>query len=169
MLSAVHTYMHMWSPIFCEVGLQCLLSTTPLLKFFLEQFTSEDCTKDSLTTYFYHLVRKIWSGQFSIVYPRDFKNALGLFHVQFQDYRQVCFFLLRYLDGITFIGDQFSLVIKLFDWGATMLLSLIFHSQFIEVLIMMAIMWKDLKFCPITLCHSSLRQNNLKYFIKINL
>lgn len=97
MLSAVHTYMHMWSPIFCEVGLQCLLSTTPLLKFFLEQFTSEDCTKDSLTTYFYQLVRKIWSGQFSIVYPRDFKNALGLFHVQFQDYRQVCFFFTEIL------------------------------------------------------------------------
>lgn len=92
MLSAIHTYMYKWSPIFCELGLQCLLSTTPLLKFFLEQFTLEDFPKDSLTTYFYQLVRKIWSGQFSIVYPRDFKSALGLFHVQFQDYRQVCLF-----------------------------------------------------------------------------
>lgn len=73
---------------FMNAGLQCLLSTTPLLKFFLEQFTLEDFPKDSLTTYFYQLVRKIWSGQFSIVYPRDFKSALGLFHVQFQDYRQ---------------------------------------------------------------------------------
>lgn len=99
MLSAIHSctymykwFMYKWFPIFCELGLQCLLSTTPLLKFFLEQFTLEDFPKDSLTTYFYQLVRKIWSGQFSIVYPRDFKSALGLFHVQFQDYRQVCLF-----------------------------------------------------------------------------
>lgn len=113
MLSAIHTYMYKWSSIFCELGLQCLLSTTPLLKFFLEQFTLEDFPKDSLTTYFYQLVRKIWSGQFSIVYPRDFKNALGLFHVQFQDYRQVCFFLLRFLNGIAFIADRFSLKINM--------------------------------------------------------
>ncbi|XP_062584733.1 uncharacterized protein LOC134246383 [Saccostrea cucullata] len=73
---------------FMNAGLQSLLSTTPLLKFFLEQFTLEDCSQDTLITNFHQLVCKIWSGRYTIVYPRDFKNALALFHVQFQDYRQ---------------------------------------------------------------------------------
>ncbi|KAK3094941.1 hypothetical protein FSP39_008127, partial [Pinctada imbricata] len=73
---------------FMNSGLQSLLSTTPLVKYFLEQFSTEESQVDTLTNNFHQLICKIWSGRYSIIYPRDFKNALGLFHIQFQDYRQ---------------------------------------------------------------------------------
>ncbi|KAJ8309900.1 hypothetical protein KUTeg_011765, partial [Tegillarca granosa] len=75
---------------FMNSGLQSMLSTTPLLKYFLDKYLeAETMDKDStLAIHFIYLACKYWSGNFSIIYPREFKNALGLQHSQFQDYRQ---------------------------------------------------------------------------------
>ena len=35
-------------------------------------------------------MQKFWSGSFSLIHPNKFKEVVGLYHPQFQDYRQVC-------------------------------------------------------------------------------
>ncbi|XP_014781994.1 uncharacterized protein LOC106877571 [Octopus bimaculoides] len=73
---------------FMNAGLQCLFCNMHLVKYFHEQFVFDDLTKDTLTGKFCQLVRKVWSGHFSLIHPLDFKNTLGMYYPQFQDFRQ---------------------------------------------------------------------------------
>ncbi|XP_045201160.2 uncharacterized protein LOC123554858 [Mercenaria mercenaria] len=73
---------------FMNAGLQCLTSTMPLVKFLLGYYQNRKTLDDTLFGQFQKLFAKIWSGQFSIVHPKDFKQTLGIYHTQFQDYRQ---------------------------------------------------------------------------------
>ncbi|GFN98221.1 ubiquitin carboxyl-terminal hydrolase [Plakobranchus ocellatus] len=73
---------------FMNSGLQSLMSCAPLVKFFCESYTLTDDNRHTLTAHFYVLLCKMWSGQFSVVHPRKFKDFLGLYHSQFEDYRQ---------------------------------------------------------------------------------
>lgn len=81
---------------FMNAGLQSLMSCAPLVKFFCESYNLTDGNKHTLTAQFYVLLCKMWSGHFSVVHPRKFKEFLGFYHSQFEDYRQVgmSFFLL---------------------------------------------------------------------------
>ena len=74
---------------FMNAGIQCLASCPPLLKHFFEQFQLTDGLRNTLTGAFYLLLCKMWSGKYSLVQPRHFKDMLGFYHPQFQDYRQV--------------------------------------------------------------------------------
>ena len=74
---------------FMNSGLQCIMASSPLVKFFLEEFTLDKSVTDTLMGRFYILLCKIWCGQYSVIYPKRFKDTLGLYHSQFQDYRQV--------------------------------------------------------------------------------
>ena len=38
----------------------------------------------------WQLVRKVWSGNYTILHPLEFKQVLGARHTQFRDFRQVC-------------------------------------------------------------------------------
>ncbi|CAE1268979.1 unnamed protein product [Acanthosepion pharaonis] len=73
---------------FMNAGLQCLFCNTHLVKFFHEQFVLNDVSKDTLTGKFCQLVRKVWSGNFSLIHPLDFKGTLGMYYPQFHDFRQ---------------------------------------------------------------------------------
>jgi hypothetical protein len=53
------------------------------------QFHLDESLRGTLTGSFYLLLRKMWCGQYGVVVPRHFKELLGLYHPQFQDYRQV--------------------------------------------------------------------------------
>lgn len=74
---------------FMNSGLQCLMSTMPLVKFLLGYYHNKRSVDETLLGQFQRLFAKIWSGQFSVVHPKDFKQTLGIYHSQFQDYRQV--------------------------------------------------------------------------------
>ncbi|KAL4220399.1 hypothetical protein ACF0H5_020802 [Mactra antiquata] len=73
---------------FMNAGLQCLMSTMPVVKFLLGYYQNKRSIDETLLGQFQRLFVKIWSGQFSIVHPKDFKQTLGIYHSQFQDYRQ---------------------------------------------------------------------------------
>ncbi|CAG5115431.1 unnamed protein product, partial [Candidula unifasciata] len=73
---------------FMNAGLQSLMSCAPLVKFFCESYNLTDGNKHTLTAQFYILLCKMWSGHFSVVHPRKFKDFLGFYHSQFEDYRQ---------------------------------------------------------------------------------
>lgn len=72
---------------FMNAGLQSLMATPPVIKYFLQNH-SEALGGHSLLEQFSIFVSKFWSGQFSILYPKDLKTALGHIHGQFKDYRQ---------------------------------------------------------------------------------
>ncbi|KAK7090065.1 uncharacterized protein [Littorina saxatilis] len=73
---------------FMNAGIQCLASCSPLLKHLFERFKLTESLRGTLTGAFYLLLCKIWSGKYSVVQPVHFKELLGLYHPQFQDYRQ---------------------------------------------------------------------------------
>ncbi|ESP05048.1 hypothetical protein LOTGIDRAFT_109772, partial [Lottia gigantea] len=73
---------------FMNSGLQSLLASDQLVKFCLEALVISPELQDTLLGRFKTLVMKIWSGEYSVIYPRDFKDTLSLYHNQFQDYRQ---------------------------------------------------------------------------------
>ncbi|XP_052783368.1 uncharacterized protein LOC128219583 [Mya arenaria] len=73
---------------FMNSGLQCLLSTPALLHFMFRYHRDAGIPDNTLLGEFRRLLAKVWSGQFSVVYPREFKQILGLYHPQFQDFRQ---------------------------------------------------------------------------------
>jgi len=73
-----------------NAGLQCLMSTTPMVKFLLHYQNTVKTMDSTILSHFVRLFCKVWSGHFSVVYPKDFKTTLGVYHPQFQDYRQVC-------------------------------------------------------------------------------
>ena len=74
---------------FMNSGLQCLLSSVPLVRFLFNYTVTDQSVKSTLLGQFHELFEKVWSGRYSIIFPRDFKQTLGLYHPQFQDYRQV--------------------------------------------------------------------------------
>ncbi len=52
-------------------------------------FVESQVSDVSLTWQFANLLSKVWSGAYSVIHPKEFKNILGAYHPQFQDYRQV--------------------------------------------------------------------------------
>lgn len=84
---------------FMSAGLQSLVAAFTLVEYFTSKSdednlkTSTDMqlkTCRSLVDEFALLVKKMWSGKYSIVHPSDFKQILGVHYPQFKDYRQVC-------------------------------------------------------------------------------
>ncbi|XP_063243702.1 uncharacterized protein LOC134542986 [Bacillus rossius redtenbacheri] len=73
---------------FMAAGLQCLAATPPLVQFFLRRPASEKDGQLCLTEQFTLLVHKVWTGDFAVLHPAGFKQALGVKHPQFKDYRQ---------------------------------------------------------------------------------
>ncbi|KAK3576537.1 hypothetical protein CHS0354_018043 [Potamilus streckersoni] len=73
---------------YMNAGLQCLISTSPLVKYFFDVYNIDPSERKTLLGQFYSLLCRVWGGRYSILHPRDFKNVLGLYHSQFQDYRQ---------------------------------------------------------------------------------
>nr|CAD7449085.1 unnamed protein product [Timema bartmani] len=79
---------NMGNTCFMGAGLQCLAATPALIRFFLNRAPGEKELPHSLTDQFSTLIHKIWSGDFGILHPIEFKQALGIKHPQFKDYRQ---------------------------------------------------------------------------------
>nr|CAD7404849.1 unnamed protein product [Timema cristinae] len=79
---------NMGNTCFMGAGLQCLAATPALIRFFLNRAPGEKELPHSLTDQFSTLIHKIWSGEFCILHPIEFKQALGIKHPQFKDYRQ---------------------------------------------------------------------------------
>lgn len=72
---------------FMNSGLQCIFNNKRFIQFFLEN-NVEACIKDVLTNKFAEVLRKVWSGQFSVLHLSEFKEAIGSSYPQFRDYRQ---------------------------------------------------------------------------------
>ncbi|XP_065212556.1 ubiquitin carboxyl-terminal hydrolase 4-like [Planococcus citri] len=73
---------------FMSTGIQCLVATTSLVRFFLKKLSASNLDENSLTMQFTELLQKMWSGQYSIVHPMKFKQALGSYYPQFKDCSQ---------------------------------------------------------------------------------
>ncbi|XP_049763411.1 uncharacterized protein LOC126092050 [Schistocerca cancellata] len=73
---------------FMAAGLQCLAATPSLVQFFLSRNAAIKDDPHSLTDQFSLLIHKMWSGQWGVIRPFEFKQALGFNHPQFKDYRQ---------------------------------------------------------------------------------
>jgi len=80
---------NMGNTCFMNAGLQCLFSNGQLVKHMLEDNTTLANIDETLTEKYEALLRKVWMGQYSIIYPEQFKQILGIYHPQFKDYRQV--------------------------------------------------------------------------------
>lgn len=76
-------------------GLQCILATPPVVEFFLQFFSDKVSNKDveqqdnkkrkeKLSVTFGPMLKSIWEGQYRVLRPGDFKEALGRRHCQFQ-------------------------------------------------------------------------------------
>eukprot|EP00094_Tigriopus_californicus_P011792 TCALIF_11390-PA protein Name:"Similar to USP4 Ubiquitin carboxyl-terminal hydrolase 4 (Bos taurus)" AED:0.25 eAED:0.27 QI:0/0/0/0.75/1/1/4/0/1396 len=79
---------------FLNSGLQCLLASAPVVEYFAEFFTpqnnvreKEDCPK-SLSTDFSDLLKQVWQGEFQMIKPQVFKDALAEIHPQFKGTQQ---------------------------------------------------------------------------------
>lgn len=73
---------------FMNSGMQCLLSNPSIIKFFLEDFKIDEGSRHVLAGKFAVLLEKFWSGFFSLLHPSEFHHTVGVYHSQFQDYRQ---------------------------------------------------------------------------------
>eukprot|EP01155_Anaeramoeba_flamelloides_P008983 Anaeramoba_flamelloidesa137904_9.p1 GENE.a137904_9~~a137904_9.p1 ORF type:complete len:110 (+),score=19.56 a137904_9:3-332(+) len=76
-------------------GLQCLINTNKLREYFISKrylpninTTNPIGTGGKLVKGFADLINNYWSGEFSVITPRDFKQILGRFAVQFQGFGQ---------------------------------------------------------------------------------
>ena len=49
----------------------------------------ETMVRDTLTGAVSDVIRRMWSGQYLMLQPKNFKNTLATYHPQFQDFRQV--------------------------------------------------------------------------------
>lgn len=74
---------------FMASGLQCLAATPPLIQSFLSRSCVEKDNVHSLTDQFASLLQKMWSGNYCVLRPIEFKQALGFNYPQFKDFRQV--------------------------------------------------------------------------------
>ena len=57
--------------------------------FLARQPVGEKENLHSLTDQFASLLQKMWSGNYSVLRPVEFKQALGSYYPQFKDFRQV--------------------------------------------------------------------------------
>lgn len=73
---------------FMNAGLQCLLSNGRLVGYFLADEEGDVEGEDSLTSQLAHLLRQVWSGNYSCLRPAPFKEALSQACPQFSDCRQ---------------------------------------------------------------------------------
>lgn len=73
---------------FMSAGIQCLVATRSLVHFY-KKLCVNDLDDNSLTMQFTELLHKTWSGQYSVVHPMKFKQALGVYYPQFKDCSQV--------------------------------------------------------------------------------
>lgn len=77
-------------------GLQCLLATPTIVKYFSESLESYGIKSDitgsssvgsdscfSITARFQPLLRNVWAGEYSLLKPVDFKDCLSTAHPQF--------------------------------------------------------------------------------------
>ncbi len=76
---------------FMSTGIQCLAATKFLVRFFIKKLSIQELDDSSLTMQFAELLQKMWSGQYSVVHPTKFKQALGAYYPQFKDCSQVIF------------------------------------------------------------------------------
>ena len=84
---------NMGNTCFMNSGLQCLMHNASLCSTLIH---NEKCPDDSLSAKFQELLHKVWSGEFSVLHPSQFKDTLGFMHGQFKDFRQVsCVIILR--------------------------------------------------------------------------
>lgn len=79
-----------------STGIQCLVATKSLVRFFLKKLSDNDLDENSLTMQFTELLQKMWAGQYSIVHPMKFKQALGSYYPQFKDCSQVTYFEIKF-------------------------------------------------------------------------
>ncbi|XP_069684721.1 uncharacterized protein [Periplaneta americana] len=73
---------------FMASGLQCLAATPSLMQYFLTRPSTEKDNTHSLTDQFASLLQKMWSGNYCVLRPVEFKQALGINYPQFKDFRQ---------------------------------------------------------------------------------
>ncbi|KAK4795653.1 hypothetical protein SAY86_027979 [Trapa natans] len=79
---------------FMNSAIQCLVHTTPIVKYFLDDYTDDINTQNplgmrgELAIAFGELLRKLWSAGRTTIAPRAFKGKLGRFAPQFSGYNQ---------------------------------------------------------------------------------
>ncbi|XP_035230253.1 uncharacterized protein LOC118202203 isoform X2 [Stegodyphus dumicola] len=72
---------------FMNAGLQCLLNNKIFKNFFCEQ-ELESFVKGTLSYKFADIMKKVWSGSYSMLNLSEFKECFGALHLQFQNFRQ---------------------------------------------------------------------------------
>ncbi|KAJ1961157.1 hypothetical protein IWQ62_003962, partial [Dispira parvispora] len=94
---------------FMNSALQCLSNTQELTNYFVSGVYKAELNqtnplgmKGELAIAYGHLMRKLWSGQYANMAPRDFKYTIGRFAPQFSGYQQhdAPEFLAFLLDGL---------------------------------------------------------------------
>lgn len=79
---------------FMNSAIQCLVHTTPLVEYFLQDYSEEINTENPLGMHgelalaFGELLRKLWSSGRTAIAPRAFKGKLARFAPQFSGYNQ---------------------------------------------------------------------------------
>ncbi|KAK4797362.1 hypothetical protein SAY86_029688 [Trapa natans] len=79
---------------FMNSAIQCLVHTTPIVEYFLGDYTNDINTQNplgmrgELAIAFGELLRKLWSSGRTAIAPRAFKGKLGRFAPQFSGYNQ---------------------------------------------------------------------------------
>ncbi|KAL0234231.1 hypothetical protein PCE1_001268 [Barthelona sp. PCE] len=86
---------NMGNTCFMNSGLQCLLSSPPLIEFFLSTSwrsminkKNKDGTGGHVARGFGELIENAWSGKFRSIAPRDFKQAIQRFNPRFRGFAQ---------------------------------------------------------------------------------
>ncbi|GBO28015.1 Ubiquitin carboxyl-terminal hydrolase 15, partial [Araneus ventricosus] len=72
---------------FMNAGLQCLLNNKVFKEYFAEA-DLESFTKGTLAYKFTEMMKKVWSGSYSVLHLGEFKECFGDMHNQFRNYRQ---------------------------------------------------------------------------------
>ena len=71
----------------CSSGLQCLLATPTIVKFFTENYEEKE-EKIGLLSYFQPILRDVWAGDYALLKPLKFKETLSGQHAQFSGAHQ---------------------------------------------------------------------------------
>lgn len=116
-----------------STGIQCLAATKSLKQYFLKTFFSQTMDESSLTVQFSELLQKMWCGQFSVVHPTKFKQALGTYYPQFKDCSQVRILSGNFISRSMFL-DEFSNCASFFQHDCQEFLALLLdalHQQLV--------------------------------------